>query len=214
MIRFERQPLLMVVSAPSGAGKTTLCDRLIKDYSHITYSVSCTTRAPREGEIDGVSYIFLSPEEFDAKVQAGAFLEHATVHGNQYGTLKETVIEALHAGRDVLMDIDVQGAEQIRSVVRDPDADPIIRHGYVDIFIAPPSMQDLQLRLWGRGKDDESVMRRRLERAQSELQYWSAYQYVVVNDQLDESYRVLRSIFSAEQHRVTRCVEMPSSPCS
>lgn len=205
MIRFDRQPLLVVVSAPSGAGKTTLCDRLITEYQNISYSVSCTTRPPREGEVDGLSYIFLTPDEFQRRVQAGEFLEHAVVHGNHYGTLRKTVYEALARGQDVLMDIDVQGAEQIRAAVATEQDTLSLGDAYVDIFIAPPSMKDLQLRLWGRGKDDQDVIKRRLARAQDELQCWRDYQYVIVNDRLDDSYHVLRSIFCAEQHRVSRC---------
>ncbi len=194
----------MVVSAPSGAGKTTLCDRLITEFDSITYSVSCTTRAPREGEIDGKSYYFLAQEEFDERVRNGEFLEHAVVHGNHYGTLKETVHEALAAGRDVLMDIDVQGAEQIREFVHEDSGNDWIRDIYVDIFIAPPSMHDLQLRLWGRGKDEQDVIQRRLVRAQEELQCWKDYQYVIVNDRIDDSYHALRCILFAERHRVRR----------
>ncbi len=204
MITLERQPLLMVVSAPSGAGKTTLCDRLVTEFDCITYSVSCTTRAPREGEIDGKSYYFLSQPEFDQRVEKGEFLEHALVHGNRYGTLKETVHEALEAGRDVLMDIDVQGAAQIRRFVQEGPDNEWIRDIYVDIFIAPPSMHDLQLRLWGRGKDEQEVIQRRLVRAQEELQCWRDYQYVIVNDRLDDSYHALRCILFAERHRVRR----------
>lgn len=204
MITLQRQPLLLVVSAPSGAGKTTLCDRLINEFDCVTYSVSCTTRAPREGEVDGRSYYFLSASDFAARIEAGDFLEHAVVHGNQYGTLKESVRDALNEGRDVLMDIDVQGAAQIRAYVQDAVDNAWIADRYVDVFIAPPSMQDLQLRLWGRGKDDESVIQRRLTRAQEELRCWSTYQYVVVNDRVDESYQTLRSILIAERQRVHR----------
>ncbi len=204
MITLERKPLLMIVSAPSGAGKTTLCDRLVKEFDCISYSVSCTTRAPREGEIDGVSYYFLSAEAFDQRVQADEFLEHATVHGNRYGTLKETIHDSLKSGRDVLMDIDVQGAEQIRDYVLNGTDNEWIQDIYVDIFIAPPSMEDLQLRLWGRGSDEESVIRRRLARAQEELAYWRQYQYVIVNDRIEDSYHALRSILIAERHRVQR----------
>jgi guanylate kinase len=194
----------MVVSAPSGAGKTTLCDRLITEFDSIIYSVSCTTRVPREGEIHGKSYYFLSHKEFDERVRAGEFLEHAVVHGNQYGTLKASVHEALQSGRDVLMDIDVQGAAQIRRFATEGSDNEWIRDIYVDIFIAPPSMHDLQLRLWGRGKDEQDVIQRRLERAQEELQCWKDYQYVIVNDRIDDSYHALRCILFAERHRVRR----------
>ncbi len=201
MITFDRTPLLFVVSAPSGAGKTTLCDRLLHAFSDITYSVSCTTRPPRVGERDGQHYHFMSPPEFQKRVAADAFLEHAEVHGHFYGTLKETVHTAMSRGYDVLMDIDVQGAMQVRQQLR---ADASLSVSYVDVFIAPPSVEDLQLRLWGRGKDDDSVIRRRLERATDEMLHWVDYQYVVLNDRLDESFDMLRSIVLAERQCTKR----------
>lgn len=204
MITLKRKPLLMIVSAPSGAGKTTLCDRLVAEFDCITYSVSCTTRAPREGEIDGVSYHFLSQDTFQERHANGEFLEHAVVHGNHYGTLKASVRASLEAGQDVLMDIDVQGAQQIRAYLQDGPDNEWIQDIYCDVFIAPPSMEDLQLRLWGRGKDDEAVIQRRLERAREELTCWVDYQYVIVNDRLDESYATLRSILLAERHKAGR----------
>ncbi len=206
MIILKRKPLLMIVSAPSGAGKTTLCDRLVAEFDCITYSVSCTTRAPREGEIDGASYHFLSQETFHERQANGEFLEHAVVHGNHYGTLKASVRASLEAGQDVLMDIDVQGAEQIRNYLASGEDNEWIQDIYCDVFIAPPSMEDLQLRLWGRGKDDEAVIQRRLERAREELTCWVDYQYVIVNDRLDESYATLRSILLAERHKAGRIV--------
>lgn len=211
MITLLRHPLLLVVSAPSGAGKTTLCDRLIREFDDLVYSVSCTTRAPREGEVDGKSYFFLSPEAFEARVAAGDFLEHAVVHGHWYGTLKQTVRDAMDRGRDVLMDIDVQGAEQIRARAR--RGEPAwLRSVYVDLFIAPPSLRELQLRLWGRGKDDATVIERRLEVAGAEMERWREYRYVVVNDRLDESYDALRSILLAERRRTQRLSIPPSEP--
>jgi guanylate kinase len=208
MINVKHNPMLIVVSAPSGAGKTTLCDRLIREHADMVYSVSCTTRLPRVGEVDGSSYHFLSTEEFNARAQSGEFLEHAEVHGNWYGTLRATVHTAMAQGHDVLMDIDVQGADQIRRALALAPSDDVLRQAYVDIFIAPPSMRDLQLRLWGRGKDDEGVIERRLSQAQAELACWRQYQYIIVNDRLDDSYRTLESIIFAERHRVTRLVDV------
>jgi len=135
----SRFPLLIVVSAPSGAGKTTLCDRLIAERPDMVYSVSCTTRAPRGEERDGRDYHFLSEPEFDRRLRQGLFLEHARVHGYRYGTLRETVHAALTAGRSVLMDIDVQGAAQVRAAVGRADSEDPIAKGFLDIFIAPPS---------------------------------------------------------------------------
>ncbi|MCB1101777.1 MAG: guanylate kinase, partial [Kiritimatiellae bacterium] len=115
MINVKPRPLLLAISAPSGTGKTTLCDRLVSEFPSMKYSVSCTTRSPRDGEIDGVDYLFLDEAAFVARIAEGAFLEHASVHGYRYGTLRETVLDAFAAGQDVVMDIDVQGAEQIRT---------------------------------------------------------------------------------------------------
>lgn len=207
MITLKRTPMLWVVSAPSGAGKTTLCDRLVAEHDTITYSVSCTTRAPRAGEIDGKSYIFLTEETFAERAASGEFLEHARVHGNYYGTLKQTVQDALAAGRDVLMDIDVQGAAQIRHALQTDPALAALQAAYVDIFIAPPSLHDLQLRLWGRGQDEEAVITKRLAKAAEELRHWRDYQYVIVNDRLEDSYRVLRGIWSAACHRTSRLID-------
>ena len=135
-------PLLLVVSAPSGAGKTTLCDRLRAEFPAIRYSVSCTTRGPREGEVDGEDYHFLSEAEFRRRLAAGEFLEHAVVHGHLYGTLRSEVADGMTAGRDVLMDIDVQGAAQIRAALAGLPPDHPLRRGYTDVFIAPPSLDE------------------------------------------------------------------------
>lgn len=202
MITLKRTPLLIVVSAPSGAGKTTLCDRLVAEFDYIRYSVSCTTRKPREGEIHGLSYYFISEEEFNRRDAAGEFLERANVHGYHYGTLRKTIEEGIAGGFDVLMDIDVQGAQQIRDYVRNLPPDSYLRNAYVDIFIAPPSIEDLQLRLWKRAKDDERVIQRRLAKATEELARCSEYQYIIVNDKLEDSHQTLRSILCAEHHRV------------
>ncbi|MBU0678088.1 MAG: guanylate kinase [Verrucomicrobia bacterium] len=202
MIKDTKQPLLLVVSAPSGAGKTTLCDRLIREFDNVVYSVSCTTRAPREGEVHGKSYFFLSDAEFDDRKAAGEFIEFAKVHDNWYGTLKQTLLDALSAGKDVLMDIDVQGAGLIRNYLAHCDEGDPLKQSYVDAFIAPPSIQDLQLRLWGRGKDEKDVIERRLQRAEAEMEHWHEYQYLIVNDRIDESYDILRAVFVSEHHRI------------
>jgi guanylate kinase len=197
----RRSGILFVLSAPSGAGKTTLTAAL-RESAGLVYSVSCTTRPPRVGEVDGRSYHFLSEEEFLLRRDAGRFLEHARVHDAWYGTPREPVDAALSAGRDVLMDIDVQGAAQVRQTIgRGPPGDPL-RRAYLDVFIAPPSMRDLQLRLFGRGQDDAEIIRRRLQRAEQEMSRWREYDYLIVNDRLQDSYDVLRSILIAERHRL------------
>jgi len=201
MIHPEPRPLLIVISAPSGTGKTTLCDRLISEFRTMKYSVSCTTRQPRDGEIDGVDYHFLSDEVFQQKVSQGAFLEYAQVHDHMYGTLKDVVVDNLKAGIDVLMDIDVQGALQIRNAIMDaPDSDPL-RRAYIDVFIAPPSIEVCHARLKGRGKDSDEVIERRMQQVEKELACWRDYQYFIINDRLDATYDTLRSIIIAEHHR-------------
>ena len=202
MIEQTWNPILMVVSAPSGAGKTTLCDRLKAEFSNVAYSVSCTTRPPREGEVDGRSYYFIEENDFNQRVEAGEFLEHATVHGYFYGTLRQEVLEALNKGLDVLMDIDVQGSAQIRKRLAEMlEGDPLKR-SFVDVFIAPPSLEDLQMRLFGRGKDETETIDRRLKKATEEMDQYREYSYLIVNDNLDESYDTLRAIFLAEHARV------------
>ena len=203
MIPTHVRSLLIVVSAPSGAGKTTLCDRLLGEFhSSMIYSISCTTRAPREGEEDGREYFFLSEAAFRSKLAAGEFIEHAQVHGNLYGTLKRFIDRGFSSGRDVLMDLDVQGAAQIRDyIARAPAGDPI-KNAFVDIFVGPPSIETLRKRLEGRGKDSQEVIERRLRQAEEELSHWKKYRYFVLNDRLDASYDALRSIIIAERHRI------------
>jgi len=188
------KPLLIVVSAPSGAGKTTLCDRLLLDYPEITYSVSCTTREPRGEEEDGVDYYFLTAAEFARRAAARDFLEHAQVHGFHYGTLKDPVYEAFAEGQSVLMDIDVAGAAQVREHVAGLPPDDPMRRGFVDIFIMPPSMEALEARLHGRGEDDEAVIATRLRNAAQEMACANAFRYRVVNDDLAVAYKELRAI--------------------
>lgn len=200
MISLPHRPLLLLVSAPSGAGKTTLCERLRAEFENIAYSVSCTTRAPRDGEEDGINYHFITRETFQQKVHAGEFLEHATVHGNLYGTLRSEVLAAFARGHDVLMDIDVQGAAQIRKVIGTAGPNDPLRCGFLDIFLAPPSLEILEKRLVARGKDSAEVIARRVEQARTELAHWPEYRFLITNDRLDTSYDALRSIYIAEQH--------------
>ncbi len=188
------KPLLIVMSAPSGAGKSTLCDLLLQEFPEITYSVSCTTRAPRGMEEDGIDYFFLTEAAFEQQVRDGLLLEHARVHGNRYGTPAGPVREAFAEGQSVLMDIDVAGAAQVREVVaRLPEGDPL-REGFVDIFIEPPDLEELRRRLEGRGEDAPEVIELRLRNAQEELRHADDFTYRVVNDELEMAYRKLRDI--------------------
>jgi guanylate kinase len=196
------RPLLLVVSAPSGGGKTTLCTRLRAEFPEIAYSVSCTTRAPRGTEQQDVHYHFLSPDEFECRSRSGAFLEQAVVHGNRYGTLRSEVVTALSAGHDVLMDIDVQGAAQIRTAVQVAPAGDLLRRAFVDVFILPPSEAVLQQRLTGRGEDAPETIARRLQNARREMDTWRDYRYVIVNDDLDKAYGQLRSLVLTEHIKV------------
>lgn len=194
------KPLLLVVSAPSGAGKSSLCKRLMEKFPGMIYSTSCTTRAPRGAERDGVHYHFLSEAEFTARIAAGDFLEHALVHGNRYGTLKKTVYDALTQGHDIIMDIDVQGAQQIRNACAAMcDGDPI-RKSFVDIFIAPPSIEELRRRLCGRATDSTEVIERRMRNAAEEMSCAPNYQYTVINDVFEKAADELAEIITSEHH--------------
>ena len=172
------------MSAPSGCGKTTLIDMLLQEYHDIVYSVSCTTREPRLGEEDGADYHFMSNERFEELISENAFIEHAFVHGNYYGTLKAPIEEVLAEGNSMILDIDVQGAHKVREYVRAlPDTDPL-KIGYVDIFINPPSLEELRARLEGRGTDSPEVIEKRLANAEGEMARAGEYMFRVTNDDL------------------------------
>jgi len=189
---------MIVVSAPSGAGKSTLCNRLVAEFPRIAYSVSCTTRAPRGDEQDGEHYFFLSKKEFKERIKNGEFLEHAKVHGNFYGTLEDTVLYAMEGGSHVVLDIDVQGAGQIRKSLARLDPRNPIRRGFTDIFISPPSREELEKRLRGRGTDGDDVIRKRLAAAAEEMKRAKEYSFQIVNDDLETAYAELKmSILAA-----------------
>lgn len=181
---------LLIVSGPSGSGKTTLCRRAEAD-GLTAYSISCTTRAPRPGEQDGVDYHFLSPAAFQARVAAGDFLEHATVHGNSYGTLKADITRLLQGGRNVVMDIDVQGAAGIRAC-----PDPIIRRAYADVYIHVPA-DELEARLRGRHTDSEATIRLRLHNAAMEDARQGEYQYSLVSQSREHDYALFTSLLAS-----------------
>ncbi|HKQ45379.1 MAG TPA: guanylate kinase [Rhizomicrobium sp.] len=181
---------MLVLSSPSGAGKTTLSRRLLESDTAISMSVSVTTRAPRSGEEEGKDYFFVSPSMFTQMVQGGAFLEHASVFGNHYGTPYEPVQLALAKGRDVLFDIDWQGTQQLRQRAGDD---------LVSIFVLPPSHEELERRLRARAQDAEDVVQSRMAKASGEISHWAEYDYVVINDDLDSTLAKIRTILDAER---------------
>jgi len=191
---FRRQGILFVISAPSGTGKTTLCENLRATPDFI-YSVSCTTRPPRPGEIDGADYHFLTKEDFQNRIQSGDMLEHALVHGNYYGTLKATVKEALTQGTDVLLDIDVQGASSIRQT-----DDPMVRDSLVDVFIMPPTLEELEKRLRKRGTETEEQVQQRLRTGREESKLWPLYKYTILSGSMEEDLIKFRAIMRAERY--------------
>lgn len=182
---------LFIVSAPSGAGKTSLVSALIKQDSLIEVSVSHTTRPKRPGEQDGVNYNFVSIEQFKANIDTGDFLEHAEVFGNFYGTSQQWVTDKLEAGQDIILEIDWQGAQQVRKVL--PNS--------VSIFILPPSLQALRERLSNRGQDSEEVIAGRMAEAQSESSHYCEYDYLIINDNFDLALQELHAVFLAQRQK-------------
>jgi len=189
---------LIVMSAPSGCGKTSLAKRALREMSDLTFSVSHTTRQPREGEREGVDYFFVLKNEFQKMVEQDAFLEHAHVYGNDYGTSREFVDAKLAAGYDVLLDLDVQGAAQVKE--RYPAA--------ILLFVLPPSLEALQRRLRNRGLDDPGVIADRLKIAKKVIQHYTNYQYVIINKEIEESLLELKSIVQVAGYRMERRKEL------
>ena len=198
----KTKPLFIVLSAPSGCGKSTLIDMILQEYPDIVYSISCTTREPRGEEEDGLDYHFLGKRRFEELIAENAFIEYASVHGNYYGTLKSPIEEVLAEGNSVIMDIDVQGAAKVRDYVRSlPNTDPM-KVGYVDIFIDPPSMDELRARLEGRGTDSPEVIERRLANAEGEIRRAGEYMFRVTNDDLAIAYKRLCDLIDAMSGRM------------
>jgi len=185
---------LFVVSSPSGGGKGTIIRHVLEDVGNLSYSVSYTTRAPRQGEVDGREYFFVSRETFNEMVAAGEFLEWACVHGNLYGTAKSQVIEETNAGADIILEVDVQGAASVRQLLMDS----------VSIFILPPSYEVLKQRLITRGTDSPEELAVRLRNAPDELKQYSAFDYVIINDEIERASAQLASIIYAERARCMR----------
>ncbi len=188
---------VFIISAPSGSGKSTLVHRLLRSVTGLAFSISYTTRPPRDTETDGVDYVFISRPEFEARLGRGEFLEYAEVFGNYYGTNRSTFEKAAHEGKDLLLDIDVQGARQLKVAI--PEA--------ISIFVLPPSKEVLEQRLRSRSQDSEEVIRRRLKGAAEEVRNYTQYDYVLINRELDESSARLASIVRAERLRKARMEE-------
>ncbi len=192
----DRRGLLIILSSPSGAGKSTLAKRLMAWDASLSFSVSATTRAPRNGETDGQDYHFLDEAQFKAMVRDGEMLEHAHVFGNFYGSPLGPVSEAIEAGRDVLFDIDWQGAQQIQKSA--------LSAHVLSIFILPPSISELRRRLESRGQDDAEVIAKRMQKSWDEISHWDGYDYVLVNDNLDQTEARLKAIVTAERMKASQ----------
>ncbi len=193
--RLARRGLMLVLSSPSGAGKTTISRRLLDEDDNLTMSVSATTRPPRPAEAGGRDYIFVSNGEFDAMCARDEFLEYAEVFGHRYGTPRGPVEDALASGRDVLFDVDWQGTQQLAERAR---------QDLVSIFILPPTTEELERRLRARAQDSEYVVRRRMEKAAHEMSHWAEYDYLILNDAIEASVASAQAILTAERHRRAR----------
>ena len=194
-------PLLLLISAPSGGGKTTLCQQLLSTRPQMVRAVTCTTRAPRPGERDGVDYYFLDAGNFLKRVQAGNFLEHATVFGNSYGTLKSELLGQLRQGKDVLLNVDVQGAASIRERALE---DQELKRALVTLFLSPISLAVLEERLRKRGTDSPAVIQKRLSVARQEIGQWKNFDYLIVSGSVAEDLRRALAVVEAEKMRSTR----------
>lgn len=193
--RLHRRGLMFILSSPSGAGKTSIARRILESDDEITPSISATTRKPRPGEVDGKDYYFVSQPQFDAMVEENEFFEWAHVFGKSYGTPKAHIRAGLKEGRDFLFDIDWQGTQQLSQKA----GTDVVR-----VFILPPSLDELQRRLVGRGTDSETVIASRMARARAEISHWDSYDYVVVNEDFDDCYEEIRQILCAERLKRVR----------
>ena len=202
----QTSPLLVVVAAPAGGGKTTVCPGLLQSCSSVTRAITCTTRAPRPGERPGLDYYFLSAELFRAKIAAGEFLEHATVHDHLYGTLRQEVLDRLARHEDVVLNIDVQGAASVR---RRAAEIPVLAGATISVFLMPPSLAELRRRLQKRAQDPPEIIARRLEAARRETEHWREFDYVMVSGSVDEDLRRLQRIVESERMRTGRAVLTP-----
>ncbi len=194
MKEIKRLGIALIVSGPSGSGKSSISREVMKRHPEVAFSISCTTRSPRSGERNGVDYHFLSLEEFRKKIEAGEFIEYAQVHGNFYGTLKSEVEKRVTQGIDVILDIDVQGAAKVHELCRESE---IFRDAAEFVFVAPPSHAELERRLRGRGTDAEEVILKRLENSKLEISHWREYSYLLINDEFEEAVRKFDALLAA-----------------
>jgi guanylate kinase len=199
--RKNSAPLLILICAPSGGGKTTLCHMLLAAQPALTRAITCTTREPRPGETNGVDYHFFTAEEFLKRLQAGNFIEHATVYGNSYGILKSELLGKLREGRDVLLNVDVQGAATIRAQAEN---EPELRRALVTVFLTPPSVAVLEQRLKKRGADAEAVIQKRLAVARQEIAQWKNFDYLLISGDKQEDLRRTLAVIEAEKMRSAR----------
>ncbi len=195
--QMKRRGLMLVLSSPSGAGKTTLSRRLLESDPAIQMSVSVTTRKPRAGEIEGRDYFFIDAREFERRARASEFLEHATVFENSYGTPKKAVEEILASGKDVLFDIDWQGTQQLKQTSGGD---------VVSVFVLPPSHDELERRLRARAQDEEDVVQRRMAKAADEISHWAEYDYIIINTDVEAAQMELETILAAERLKRTRLI--------
>jgi guanylate kinase len=201
MKKGKSNPLLILISAPSGGGKTTLVRQLLRSRRNMVRAVTCTTRRPRDGEKNGVDYYFLKADDFLRRVQAGNFLEHATVYGNSYGLLKSELLGKLRAGKDVLLNVDVQGAAVIREKAK---SEPELKEALVTIFLTPASLSEIERRLKKRAADLPEVIRKRVTAARQEIVQWKNFDYLLLSGSKQEDLRRTLAIIEAEKMRVQR----------
>src|SRR5580692_1801089 len=199
MKKIKSNPLLILISAPSGGGKTTLVQQLLRSRRNMVRAVTCTTRPPRAGEKNGVDYYFLKAADFLTRVQAGNFLEHATVYGNSYGLLKSELLGKLRAGKDVLLNVDVQGAAAIREKA---ESEPELKDTLVTIFLTPVSLSEIERRLKRRAADLPEVISKRVTAARQEIVQWKNFNYLLLSDSIQEDLRRAMAIIEAEKMRV------------
>ncbi len=202
-MKTPRLGIALIVSGPSGAGKSTVCNSLREKHPEMEFSVSCTTRGPRKGEVDGKDYHFIDKMEFQSRIENNEFLEYADVHGNYYGTLKSEIIDRVNVGKDVLLDIDVQGALQIRE-----SSKKYLLLGKCSefVFLGPPSFDELERRLRSRGTEEEESIRKRLDNAKSELGHWKDYDYLIINQDVEQAVKDMENLIET-LHKSTKRLE-------